>query len=181
MQNNEFEKIGKRLLQERLLGGNFGNMSIRSETGFYITKSGSFMDEPGDLKYVSMDKIPEEGASSEWRVHFDIYNKTNKKAIIHAHPVFSVAASFCYHEIIPEDSEGKMLCPVIPVVTGEPGTDDLAWNISEALKKSSVAIAKGHGTFAAGKDLTEAYLLTSIAEYCCKIIYLRGGLGGLSP
>ncbi|MDD4126732.1 MAG: aldolase [Methanomicrobium sp.] len=181
MQNSDFESIGKRLFNEGLVGGNFGNMSIRREDGIYITRSGSYLDEPGDLKFVSMDGVPEKGASSEWRVHYETYKLTDTNAIVHAHPAYSVAASFYYSEIIPEDSEGKMLCPAIPVVTGEPGTDILAQNVSKALAKAPVVIAKGHGTFTTGKDLKEAYLLTSIAEHACKIIYLIGGFGGLSP
>lgn len=180
MQNKEFEIIGKRLFNEGLVGGNFGNISLRTDEGFLITKSGSYLDESDDLKFVSKDGVPETGASSEWRVHHESYRLTGKGAIVHAHPAFSVAASFYYNEIIPEDSEGKMLCPVIPVVTGEPGTDVLAGNVSEGLRISPVVIAKGHGTFAAGIDLKEAYLLTSIAEHACKIIYLMGGFGGLS-
>ena len=180
MQSPEFEIIGKRLFNEGLVGGNFGNMSIRRDDGIYITESGSYLDEPANLKFISMDGVSEPGASSEWRVHYLTYKNSEKKAIVHAHPVFSVAASFYYTEIIPEDSEGKMLCPVIPVVSGEPGSDILAQNVSEALKNYPVVIAKGHGTFAAANTLKEAYLLTSIAEHACKIIYFMGGFGGLS-
>ncbi|MBN2734342.1 MAG: aldolase [Methanomicrobiaceae archaeon] len=180
MQIKEFELIGKRLFSEGLVGGNFGNMSLKTAEGFWITKSGSYLDEPGELKFVSNEGVFESGASSEWRVHHQSYNSTGKGAIVHAHPGYSVAASFYYDEIIPEDSEGKMLCPLIPVVTGEPGTDLLARNVSEALRMSPVVIAKGHGTFSMGKDLKEAYLLTSIVEHSCKIIYLMGGFGGLS-
>lgn len=181
MRIKEFEIIGKRLFNEGLVGGNFGNLSLKDKDGFFITQSGSYLDEPGDLKFVSMDKTVESGASSEWRVHYETYKLTEKEAIVHAHPAYSVAASFFYSEVIPEDSEGKMLCPVIPVVAGEPGSDILANNISVALKDAPVVIAKGHGTFATGKDLKEAYLLTSIAEHACKVIYLMGGFGGLSP
>ncbi|WOF16066.1 aldolase [Methanoplanus sp. FWC-SCC4] len=180
MQNKEFEIIGKRLFTEGLVGGNFGNMSIRSKNGFYVTPSGSYLDEPCDLKFVSDDGKPESGSSSEWRVHYKAYSMTDASAIVHAHPAMSVAASFYFDEIVPIDSEGKMLCPIIPVVSGEPGTDKLAENIGLALKKSPVAIARGHGTFVTGNSLKEAYLMTSIAEHACKIIYLTGGFGGRS-
>lgn len=180
MQNKEFELIGRRLFNEGLVAGNFGNMSVRIRGGFMITSSGSFLDEEESLKFVTMDGVPEEGASSEWRVHHKTYLSGDAEAIVHAHPPFSIAASIVYDEIIPEDSEGKMLCPVIPVVSGEPGTIELAENVSHSLVSSPVVIAKGHGTFAKGKDLKEAYLLTSAVEHCCRILYYLGGFGGRS-
>jgi L-fuculose-phosphate aldolase len=179
MQNKEFELTGRRLFDEGLVAGNFGNMSVRVRGGFLITSSGSFLDEEESLRFVTMEGIAEEGASSEWRVHHRTYTVCDDAgAIVHAHPPLSVAASIVYDEIIPEDSEGKMLCPVIPVVDGEPGTEELAENVARALKSNPVVIARAHGTFAKGRDLKEAYLLTSIAEHCCRILYYLGGFGG---
>lgn len=180
MQNKEFENIGKRLFHEGLVAGNFGNMSVRVRGGFLITSGGAYLDEEENLKFVTTDGTPEEGASSEWRVHHRTYLSSEAGAIIHAHPPFSVAASFNCDEIVPIDSEGKMLCPVVPVIIGEPGTDELAENVSTALASAPAAIARGHGTFVKGKDLKEAYLLTSTVEHCCRIIYYFGGFGGRS-
>ena len=180
MQTKEFKLIGQRLFDEGLVAGNFGNMSVRIRGGFLITSNGSFLDEEESLRFVSMDGVPETGSSSEWRVHHLSYISGDAEAIVHAHPPFSVAASLLYNEIIPEDSEGRMFCPLIPVVSGEPGTAELAENISKSLVSNKVVIAKGHGTFAKGKDLKEAYLLTSIVEHCCRILYYLGGFGGRS-
>jgi L-fuculose-phosphate aldolase len=35
-----------------------------------------------------------------------------------------------------------------------------------------VVIARGHGTFAAGKTLDEAYVFTSLAEHSCLVLSL---------
>jgi L-fuculose-phosphate aldolase len=75
--------------------------------------------------------------------------------------------------IVPEDSEGLLLCPVIPVVAGEPGTQELADAIAEALMTSKLVIARGHGTFAAGATLDEALVLTSLAEHSCRVLALK--------
>jgi L-fuculose-phosphate aldolase len=75
--------------------------------------------------------------------------------------------------IVPEDSEGEMLCPCIPVVTGAPGTQEVADNVARALVSLKLVIARGHGTFAAGATLTEAYVLTSLAEHSCRILALK--------
>jgi L-fuculose-phosphate aldolase len=180
MQNKEFGLIGRRLFREGLVAGNFGNMSVRVSGGFLITPGGSFLDEVENLKFVTIDGLPEEGASSEWRVHHRTYTACDAGAIVHAHPPLSIAASMVYEEIIPEDSEGRMLCPLISVVDGEPGTDELAENVAGALMSNPVVIAKGHGSFAKGRDLKEAYLLTSAVEHSCKILYYLGGFGGRS-
>lgn len=171
----EFEYIGKRLFNEGLVGGNFGNMSVRTEGGFYITKSGSYLDECEEVKFVSDDGVPEAGASSEWRVHYAVYRqRPDVLAIVHAHPAYAVAVSFDRDCIVTKDSEGKMLCPRIPVATGEPGTEELARNVAAALSNSNAAVARGHGTFTVGKNLKDAYLMTSIAEHASKIVYLTG-------
>ena len=173
MQDPEFERIGKRLIQEGLLSGNFGNMSVRCEGGFYITTSGSFLDSPGDLAYVSREKGAEPRASSEYRVHQMIYETTGAMAVVHAHPPFAVAASFGGDVITPIDSEGKMFLPSIPVADGEPGTNALAEDVAKKAGFSPVVIARGHGTFAWASSLEKAYLLTAITEHAAKVIYYR--------
>ena len=170
MTSEEFTRIGKRLFSEHLVGGNFGNMSIRDEEeSFLITRSGSYLDEPGDLIRVPLfGDVPSE-ASSEWRVHRSVYQQTRHRAIVHAHPPYAVAASLVLDEISPLDSEGKMFCPTIPIAVGEPGSRELADDVADCLALTGLCIARGHGTFATGKTLEEAYLYTSLAEHACRV------------
>ena len=172
MYTDEFERIGRRLFSEGLVGGNFGNMSVRSGDGFFITHTGSYLDNPGEIVFVPLDGPAPNEASSEYRVHREVYRKTRHNALVHAHPAHAVALSIMCGEIVPRDSEGKMLCPVIPVVHGAPGSDELAMNVSDSLCLSKLTIASGHGTFAAGKTLDEAYLFTSLAEHSCRVLTL---------
>jgi L-fuculose-phosphate aldolase len=79
-------------------------------------------------------------------------------------------------KIIPEDSEGEMLCPEIPVVQGAPGSQEIAENVARSLVSSRLVIARGHGTFAAGKTLDEAFVYTSLAEHSCRILFLKRSL-----
>lgn len=171
--SGEFARIGRRLVAEHLIGGNFGNMSLRSDGGFYITATGSFLDEPGDLILVPDSGEVSKSASSEWRVHRSAYLRTGHQAIVHAHPPHAIAASLVMEEIVPLDSEGRMFCPIIPVARGEPGTQELADAVAECLTRSPLCIARGHGTFAGGKTLQEAYLFTSLAEHACRILALK--------
>jgi L-fuculose-phosphate aldolase len=42
MYSGEFERIGKRLFTEHLVGGNFGNISVRKgDEGFFIKRTGA--------------------------------------------------------------------------------------------------------------------------------------------
>jgi L-fuculose-phosphate aldolase len=177
MYSAEFERIGKRLFAEHLVGGNFGNVSIRSgKEGFFIKRSGTYLDVATEPVFISLKGDAPPGASSEYRVHLEIFRQTGYEAIVHAHPPHAIAASFGIDEIIPQDSEGKMFCPVIPIVQGAPGSQDLAENVTRAILSSKLVIVRGHGTFAAGMTLDEAFVYTSLAEHSCRILRLKRSL-----
>ncbi len=165
-------QIGQRLFQEGLVAGNCGNMSIRSPSGFWITRSESYLDQPGDLVFCPIQGAVPRTASSEYKVHREVYRQTSYRAIVHAHPPHTVALSFGTDEVIPVDTKGKLLCPAIPVVTGEQGTEELAVSVASGLQHAPLVIARGHGTFAAGASLEQGYLLTSLAEYSSKILLM---------
>jgi L-fuculose-phosphate aldolase len=174
MYSGEFERIGKRLFAEHLVGGNFGNISVRDgDAGFYIKRTGAYLDVAIEPVYVPLAGEVPPAASSEYRVHREVYKKTPHAAIVHAHPPAAVALSLVQDEIRPEDSEGIMFCPVIPVVSGEPGSQEVADTVSKALVSAKLVIARGHGTFAAGKTLDEAYLFTSLAEHACRVLAIK--------
>ncbi|MGD0080594.1 MAG: aldolase [Methanoregula sp.] len=170
----EFERIGKRLFAEHLVGGNFGNMSVRKEDeGFFVTRTGEYLDVLPEPVFVPLDGPVPEHASSEFRVHREIYRNTPYKAVVHAHPPAAIAASLVMDTIIPEDSEGLMFCPVIPVVPGAPGSQEIADNVVRALADSKLIVVRGHGTFAAGRTLDEAYVYTSLAEHSCRVLSMK--------
>jgi L-fuculose-phosphate aldolase len=178
MYSGEFERIGKRLFAEHLVGGNFGNISIRKgDEGFFIKPTGVYLDIPYEPVFVPLSGEVPAHASSEYRVHREVYKNTPHIAIVHAHPPHAVAASLILGEVIPEDSEGVMLCPKIQVVDGAPGSQEIADNVSAALSVSNLVIVRGHGTFAGGRSLDEACIFTSLAEYSCQILSLKRTYG----
>jgi L-fuculose-phosphate aldolase len=170
----EFGRIGRRLFTEDLICANFGNMSVRSGNGFFITRKGSFLDVAEQPVYVPLEGPVPGDASSEYRVHREIYTITPHRAIVHAHPPHAIALSLFNAPIIPVDTEGVMFCPFMPAVEGKPGSEELAVNVATGLLSSCVAVARGHGTFAGGKNLDEAYIRTSLAEHSCRILILIG-------
>jgi len=170
----EFGRIGRRLFSEALVGANFGNLSVRSGNGFFITRTGSFLDVPEKPVYVPLEGPVPGDAASEYRVHRQIYKITSHLAVVHAHPPHAVALSLFNAPIIPVDTEGVIFCPSMPIVEGIPGSDELAVNVATSLISSCVAVARGHGTFAGGKNLDEAYIRTSLTEHSCRILILAG-------
>jgi L-fuculose-phosphate aldolase len=113
-------------------------------------------------------------ASTELAVHRAIYKQTPASAIVHAHPPHGVALSFTEQEIIPCDAEGKLLLSKVPILgwgmNVKPG--ELAEEIAEALTIHKIVLVCGHGSFAAGQLLEEAYSYTSALEESCRLLYL---------
>ena len=137
MYAREFERIGKRLFAEHLVGGNFGNISVRKEDeGFLVTRTGDYLDVLPELVFVPLDGPVPDHASSEFRVHREIYRNTPYKTVVHAHPPAAIAASLIMDTIVPEDSEGLMFCPVIPVVPGArvPRRSQIMWPVHSRLQ-----------------------------------------------
>lgn len=98
-------------------------------------------------------------ASTELIVHRAIYQYTSALAIIHAHPRIAITLSLSQDEIIPIDNEGSYLLRKIPVVSVElaSGSKEMAEKVSEALREYKIIMQRGHGCFAIGQTLEEAY------------------------
>ncbi len=173
----EISRIGKKLVDTGLVESHFGNISVRIGSRMLITRSGCALDEiteDGVVEIVldgtcALDMI----ASSEAIVHRAIYRNTPALAIVHAHCPFAVTLSLLAENdmIEPADSEGQYFLGQIPVVMGGIGSDELADNLSSALASHRAAIVYSHGTFAIGRVLDEAYVMTTQVEHSCKIRY----------
>ncbi|WP_135610946.1 aldolase [Methanococcoides sp. AM1] len=174
----EIAKYGKKLVDHGLVESNFGNISVRIGSRMMITRSGAALDEITDNSVVEvpiertseLDRI----ASTETIVHRAIYRNTPALAILHAHCPYSVAQTLIADSdnIIPFDSEGIHFLHEIPIFKGMMGTAELAEEAAKALSNHRGAIAYSHGTFALGKTLADAYIVTTQIEHSCRIKYL---------
>jgi len=175
----EIAKYGRKLVEHGLVESNFGNISLRAGDRMIITRTGAALDEitvnnvvEVDIRDTSsMDII----ASSEAVVHREIYRQTSALAIIHAHAPYAVVESLLAgpgEKISPVDSEGQYFLGEIPVVGGGIGSRELAGNLANALSRHRGAIVYSHGTFAVGRTLGDAYIVTTQLEHSCKVKYL---------
>ncbi|GAB6077353.1 class II aldolase/adducin family protein [Hydrogenobaculum acidophilum] len=166
---NEIIKVAKLAFQEGLVNAFAGNISYTYKSDMYITKRGSFFGDltEKDIVKVNLNKGVSSKASSEFFVHKAIYVNTNKKAILHTHPKYTVLASFFYNKVEPIDSEGKLIFKDAPVLDVNPPSSSkvLEEALSLALKHHSIVIVKTHGVFAASNTLMEAYAFTGALEH----------------
>jgi len=181
----EMQKYGNFLENRGLnLSSHSGNMSVRRGDRIYIKRRGAMM---GDLK---KEDVVETGiqeddsgviiASTEVGVHRAIYQNTSALAVIHAHTPYALSLSLVRDEIVPIDDEGQYHLKKVPILDVEDsiGSDEVERELPEILQDYNSAILKGHGTFAYGENLEEAYNWITVVESICKVIYLVENLGG---
>ncbi len=178
-----FRDIGRDIYLGGLASSHAGNMSVRMGDRILITRRGSMIGrlKPEDLIETGLyeDDSNIMLASSELVVHRAIYQATSALAIVHAHPPHATALSMCEDAIVPADSEGSYLLHRVPVVTSSRtiGSSEVADVVAPALKDHKVVMLRGHGSFAVGEMLEEAFMLTSSLEFSSRILYLVCGLG----
>lgn len=178
MITSRFQEIGRDLFARGLVSSHTGNLSIRLGDNLIITRRGSQLGclqeqdliETGIFKNDRLTPL----ASTELAVHRAIYRTTSALAVIHAHPPHSIALSMKEREIVPNSAEGYNTVGVVPVLGRDmevkPG--GMADIIAEALKKSRIIMVHGHGTFATGQLLEEAFNYTTALEENCQVICL---------
>ena len=174
----EIAGIGRKLVLYGLTHAHYGNISVRTDGGLLITCSGSMLDEI-DEKMVVLRPLDDEDrfdsiASSETIVHRRIYRQTSAQAVIHVHSPYAVAMSMISGEdyLVPRDAECQQFLQRIPLVEGGTGSPEIAANMAGALSGYKAAIVRGHGTFAAGRNLREAYINACTVEHACQVHYL---------
>ncbi|HAG09888.1 MAG TPA: fuculose phosphate aldolase [Desulfotomaculum sp.] len=171
----EIEKYGKKLVAYGLNHSHFGNISIRRGDTLLITRSGCLLDEINEqmLVEVNIQKGNAANASSETIVHRQIYIKTPAQAVVHVHSPFATIESMLTNSrvIFSDDTESKSFMREIPIIAGEAGSQELAEEVANALVDHKAAITKGHGIFAAGASLEQAYIYTCSVEHICQLKY----------
>ncbi len=175
MQNQkEIAKFGRKVVASDLAYAHFGNISVLFDGKILITSTGSMLDEITDDQVIEVTlsaPCPEDAlASCETVVHRAIYEKTPSGAVIHTHSPYAVATSILEEgPFEPMDGEGARFLGTVPIIEGEMGSLDLAKNASQALKEHRACIVRGHGVFAIGASLEEAYIVACMVEHSAMI------------
>ena len=180
----QFQLIGRDLFVAGLVSSHGGNMSMRQGDRILITRRGSMLAQLEERDIVDIGLEENDAnvtlASTEIVVHRAIYQQTSALAIVHAHPPYAIAQSLAKDEIVPVDSEGSYLLHKVPVVEAQltAGSTEVAELLPKWLKEYDLVMLRGHGPFAIGHLLEEAYQLTSVFEMTCRILTISQGMGG---
>ena len=168
----EIIKYSKMLNSKNLSALRSGNISARYKDGFLITPSGKKYSslKNKDIVFVSLDgkfnkkkNIP----SSEWKFHQDIYkNKSDAKAIVHAHSTCATAVSThkrgipSFHYMVAMAGGHDIKCAKYATF----GTRELSKNILRALKGRKACLISNHGQIAFEESLSKAFELAEEVE-----------------
>jgi len=173
---NQFQSVGRALFNRGLISSSSGNLSIRMGEHLIITRRGCNLGEiqENDLVETGIFKNDRNTplASVELAVHRAIYQNTQAKAIVHAHPVYVPALSLLEKNITSEHLENFSTLGQVPVLGWdvEVKAGGLAEIISAALKIHRIVAVRGHGSFAVGQIMDEAYDYTTGLEEASQIM-----------
>jgi L-fuculose-phosphate aldolase len=180
----QFQRIGRDLFTRGLVSSHTGNLSIRLRNHIIITRRGCMLGDlqEHDLIETGVEKNDRSTplASTELAVHRAIYQATPAQAIVHAHPPYATALSLVKTEIVPRCAETLATVGHVPVLgwNMEVKPGGLAKTIAEALRKHRVIMVHGHGCFATGQLLEDAFNCTTALEECSQVNCLLTSLQG---
>jgi len=181
----EMQRYGSMLEQRGLnLSSHSGNMSVRRGDRMFIKRRGAMMGYLREQDVVETGVAADDSgviiASTEVGVHRAIYQETSALAVVHAHTPYAIALSLIRDDIVPVDDEGRYHLKKVPVldVADSIGSAEVERRLPELLQRHNAAILKGHGTFAHGENLEEAYNWVTVVESICHVIYLVETMGG---
>lgn len=168
---------GIRMLEENLVQGTWGNISIRiDENHMLCTPSGlDYKDlTPEDIPVVDINTLEWTGGkkpTSEKKLHAAIYReRPNMNCVLHSHPLnCSVVA--CAKEIVPviNDDMRELIGGSIQTAKyGIPGTKAMAENTMVALQGRNGALLAHHGAVSCGEDMEKAFATLKCMENSCR-------------
>lgn len=175
----EMIRWGKLLFERRLISGWGGNLSCRAGNNeFFITGQHAPL---GFLKPENLVRINDSGEpintgqrpSSETPMHLAVYSGTDAQSVVHVHPPLVVAFSLSHDRFVSLSFEEKYTLGEVPVIPQDTPTVTEPERLVEELKYCPVAIIKGHGTVAIGKDFQEAFLFTDLLEEAVRCHFFR--------
>ncbi len=161
-----------------------GNASARDADGLWITPTGACADnlQSWQLVRCALGGGDCPRASADLALHRAVYQRNPRaRAVLHAHGSYAVALTLDGRDYAPPDLEGGLYFPRVPVI-------DLAYEkyfvesperVGKALSKYPVAIVRGHGMYAWGEDLEQAYKWLCSLELSATVGYQAARAGTL--
>ncbi|SFJ64760.1 class II aldolase/adducin family protein [Thermoflavimicrobium dichotomicum] len=187
MKLEEVIRYARKLVQEGLVTGTTGNVSIRhpEKNTMWITPSAIPYDqmEVADLLEVDLETgkviTGSQRPSSETPMHRWIYlGRSDIQAIVHTHSPYATMfaavgkAIPAVHYLVADIGNEV---PVAPYAIY--GSEELARNAMQALENANGALLEHHGVIAVGKTMADAYRRAELIEYVAQIAFGASILG----
>ena len=174
---------GRRLLDEGLVTGTAGNVSVRVGDLVAVSPSSVPYDQVGpdevcvvdrDGRVVAGDLPP----STETGLHLSVYAATGAGAVVHHHGLRSVAVSTVVDVLPPLHYYAVRLGGAPRVAPYHRyGTPELAAAVTAALVDRSAALMQNHGAVTHGATLDDAFERAHLLEWLCELFIEASALG----
>jgi L-fuculose-phosphate aldolase len=184
---DEFKRIGRMLFTEGLVDSHGGDFSVKQGDKIFITRRDVMLGDlrEGDIMEVGLEPgETDKEASKELATHRAIYRECKTDAIVHTHSASAIAVSLTDNKVIPQDAEGLSVFRSAAIVRAHNAiaSDEVGRLLPTFLQAPNVAaVVKGHGVFAVGKSLEEAYKYASSLENSCRVLIAVRASGGQRP
>jgi L-fuculose-phosphate aldolase len=165
----------RRAVEDRLVIGTAGNVSVRVGDLVAVTPSGlDYGDLTPELVGVhNLDGTAVEAPlkpTSELPMHLAVYAATDAKAVVHTHSVAAAALSVLVDEVPPVHYYLALLGGRVLVAPYRPfGSDELATALIDALGDRHACLLGNHGAVTTGDDLAQAYQRAGFLEWVCEV------------
>lgn len=159
-----------------------GNISYRVDGDFVITPTGACADllEEKELVHCTMDDAHVDLASQDQHVHRAVYrHNPDAHAVIHCHNPYTIAITLDGEDFRPVDLEGMYNFPHVPVISisFKGYFEHSPILIATALAEYPVVVVRGHGVYAQGTDLEQAFQWCNSLEQSAKTAFLARQVG----
>jgi len=159
-----------------------GNISARDDETVWVTPTGACADTLEAKEFIGCklgEDAPQE-ASGDANLHLAVYRQNPKaRALVHSHCPHAVALTLNGEDFVPQDFEGQLYFPKVPVITVpyEVYFEEAADQVAQTLAQHPVCIVRGHGVYAWGETLNLAYKWTCSLELSAKTAFIARQAG----
>jgi len=177
-------RTGKKVVEKNLVMTTGGNISFRRGNVVYIKAKGTSLSSKNKKDYVSIDlktgKCKGGIPSSEKYMHIACYKvRSDIKAVLHLHPVFStaVANSKIKPGAVSYELVALLGSEILKAKYKPSGSHELAKEISRLIKKANAVLMPNHGLVVVGKTLKEGLKRALAVERACQTLIFSRLLG----
>ncbi|MCK2237608.1 MULTISPECIES: class II aldolase/adducin family protein [unclassified Crossiella] len=173
----------RRLVEQRLVVGTAGNVSLRVDDLVLVTPSGVDYDQltPEQVGLHRLDGRAVEAElapTSELPMHQAIYAAGAARAVVHTHSVAATALSCLVEEIPPIHYYLGIFGGAVRVAPYAPyGSPELAAATVTALGGSSACLLGNHGAVTVAGTLAHAFRRAAYLEWLCEVALRVLGTG----